>query len=104
MKDEMEFKRVIALLAASMLAAVIVGIGLPGPGAVAEAQTTSTEELSGVLNVRWIDPPEHSAHEHELDLVLAGSGGSKTDHEVDGEALRRGRRGGPERQAGHRRG
>ncbi len=104
MKDEMVFKRVIAVFAASIVAAVVGGMGLSGPGGVAEAQTTSTEELSGVLNVRWIDPPEHSAHEHEVELVLAGSGGSKTDLEVDGEALRRGRRGGPERQAGHRRG
>ena len=80
----MVFRRVIAPLAVSLLAAVAGGMGLTGQGAVAEAQTTSAEELSGVLNVRWIDPPEHhSAHEHEVELVLAGSGGSKTDLEVD---------------------
>ena len=91
MKDEMVSRRVISVLAASMLAAVVVGMGFSGPGgaSAAEAQTSSTEELSGVLNVRWIDPPEHSAHEHEVELVLAGGGGSKTDLEVDGEDLRR---------------
>ena len=84
-------RRVISALVASMLAAVVVGMGFSGPGgaSAAEAQTSSTEELSGVLNVRWIDPPEHSAHEHEVELVLAGGGGSKTDLEVDGEDLRR---------------
>jgi M6 family metalloprotease-like protein len=93
MKVEIVLRRVIAPLAALLLAVMIGGMGFSGPGQggapVAEAQTTSTEELSGVLNVRWIDPPEHSDHEHEVELVLAGSGGSKTDLEVDGEDLRR---------------
>jgi M6 family metalloprotease-like protein len=63
----------------------------PGPGgtSVAEAQTAPAEELSGVLNVRWIDPPQDSAHEHEVELVLADSQGRKTDLELGGDVLRR---------------
>lgn len=61
----------------------------PDGESVAEAQTAPTEELSGVLNVRWIDPPQDSAGEHEVELVLADSQGRKTDLDLGGEVLRR---------------
>jgi M6 family metalloprotease-like protein len=74
-----------------MLALLAGGTFLSSPdGAfVAEAQTAPAEELSGVLNVRWIDAPQASADDHGVELLLADSQGGKTDLELGGEALRR---------------
>jgi len=71
----MILKRVVVLSKFFMLALLFAGVYLPGPdgASVAEAQTPPEEELSGVLNVRWIDPPEGSAVDSGVDLVLAGS-------------------------------
>jgi M6 family metalloprotease-like protein len=87
----MILKRIVTLSTALMLALLAGGMILSSPdgASVAEAQTAPTEELSGVLNVRWIDPPEHSDHEHEVELVLADGRGRKTDLELGGDALRR---------------
>jgi M6 family metalloprotease-like protein len=84
-------KRVIVLLGALLLAVLTGWTALSGLGgvSVAEAQTSSTEELSGVLNVRWIDPPQDSDREPGVELVLTDSQGRKTDLELGGEALRR---------------
>jgi M6 family metalloprotease-like protein len=84
-------KRSVTLSTAFVLALQAGGMILSSPdgASVAEAQTAPAEELSGVLNVRWIDPPQDSAGEHGVELVLADSQGRKTDLELGGEALRR---------------
>ena len=84
-------KRIVTLSAALVLVLLAGGTILSSPdgASVAEAQTAPAEELSGVLNVRWIDPPEHSDHEHEVEIVLADSRGRKTDLELGGAVLRR---------------
>src|SRR5918992_3203492 len=58
-------KRIVTLSTALMLALLAGGMILSSPdgASVAEAQTAPTEELSGVLNVRWIDPPQDAADE-----------------------------------------
>jgi hypothetical protein len=87
----MIFKRIFILSTAFMLALLAGGtiFSSPDGASVAEAQTAPAEELFGVLNVRWIDPPQASAGEHGVELVLADSQGRKTDLELGREALRR---------------
>jgi M6 family metalloprotease-like protein len=86
-------RRVTVLAAAFAVAFALVSGILPGLGergvGVAEAQTSASETLSGVLNVRWIDPPPGSGRAHEVELVLAGAGGEKTDLSLDEEVVER---------------
>ena len=82
-------RRVILLLWAFAGALALVSTTLPGlAGSGAEAQTSHTETLSGVLNVRWIDPPPDSERPHEVEFVLA-AGGEKTDLRVGDEEIER---------------
>jgi hypothetical protein len=87
----MILKQILTLSAALMLALLAGGTFLSSPdgASVAEAQTAPAEELSGVLNVRWIDPLQAPADDHGVELLLADSQGGKTDLELGGEALRR---------------
>ena len=87
-----QMRRAVALLLTMGIAILVAaGAGLipnleSGGISVAEAQTSSGDQtLSGVLNVRWVDPKPESDVEPGVEYVLTDDQGQKTKLDLDEE-------------------